>query len=36
MIRDALRAYSQERLLPNAARWDKEHHFPQDELRGLA
>jgi alkylation response protein AidB-like acyl-CoA dehydrogenase len=36
MIRDALRAFSQERLAPNAARWDKEHHFPQDELRGLA
>jgi len=36
MIRDALRAYSQERLAPNAARWDKEHHFPQEELRGLA
>ena len=36
MIRDALRAFSQERLAPNAARWDKEHHFPQEELKGLA
>ncbi|MDY7573217.1 acyl-CoA dehydrogenase family protein [Actimicrobium sp. CCI2.3] len=36
MIRDALRSFAQERLVPNAARWDKEHHFPQDELRGLA
>jgi butyryl-CoA dehydrogenase len=36
MIRDALRAFSQERLAPNAARWDKERHFPQEELRGLA
>ncbi|MEO6351580.1 MAG: acyl-CoA dehydrogenase family protein [Burkholderiaceae bacterium] len=36
MIRDALRAFSQERLLPNAARWDKEHHFPQEELKELA
>ena len=36
MIRDALRAYAQERLAPNAARWDKEHHFPQEELQGLA
>ncbi len=36
MIRDALRAFSQERLAPNAARWDKEHHFPQEELHGLA
>jgi butyryl-CoA dehydrogenase len=36
MIRDALRSFAQERLVPHAARWDKEHHFPQDELRGLA
>ncbi|GAA4033059.1 acyl-CoA dehydrogenase family protein [Actimicrobium antarcticum] len=36
MIRDALRSFAQERLAPNAARWDKEHHFPQEELRGLA
>ncbi|MEN3292959.1 MAG: butyryl-CoA dehydrogenase [Burkholderiales bacterium] len=36
MIRDALRTFSQERLAPNAARWDKEHHFPKEELKGLA
>jgi alkylation response protein AidB-like acyl-CoA dehydrogenase len=36
MIRDALRAFSQERLAPNAARWDKEHHFPKAELKELA
>jgi butyryl-CoA dehydrogenase len=36
MIRDALRAYAQERLAPNAARWDREHHFPKEELKGLA
>ena len=36
MIRDALRAFSQERLLPHAARWDKEHHFPKEELKELA
>src|SRR5437667_8264032 len=36
MIRDALRAFAQERLAPSAARWDKEHHFPQDELKELA
>jgi len=36
MIRDALRTFSQERLAPNAARWDREHHFPQDELKELA
>lgn len=36
MIRDALRAFSQERLAPNAARWDREHHFPREELKELA
>jgi hypothetical protein len=36
MIRDALRSYVQERIAPNAARWDREHHFPKEELRGLA
>jgi alkylation response protein AidB-like acyl-CoA dehydrogenase len=36
MIRDALRAFAQERLAPNAARWDKEHHFPAAELKELA
>ena len=36
MIRDALRAFAQERLAPNAARWDKEHHFPKAELKELA
>lgn len=36
MIRDALRAFSQERLAPNAARWDKEQTFPKEELKELA
>jgi alkylation response protein AidB-like acyl-CoA dehydrogenase len=36
MIRDALRSFAQERLAPNAARWDREHHFPKEELRELA
>ncbi|TWI61824.1 hypothetical protein IP91_04422 [Pseudoduganella lurida] len=36
MIRDALRSYAQERLAPQAARWDREHHFPKDELKELA
>ena len=36
MIRDALRTFSQERLAPNAARWDREHHFPKEELKELA
>ena len=36
MIRDALRAFSQEQLAPQAARWDREHHFPAAELQALA
>lgn len=36
MIRDAVRAFVKEQLLPNAAHWDKEHHFPADALKGLA
>lgn len=36
MIRDAVRAFSQEQLWPNAAKWDKEHHFPADVHKGLA
>jgi butyryl-CoA dehydrogenase len=35
-VQDAVRAYVQDRIAPQAARWDKEHHFPQAELRGLA
>ena len=35
-VQDAVRTFVQERIAPNAARWDKEHHFPQAELRGLA
>jgi butyryl-CoA dehydrogenase len=36
MIRDAVRAFSQEQLWPHAARWDKEHHFPHEAHQGLA
>jgi butyryl-CoA dehydrogenase len=36
MIRDAVRAFSQEQLWPSAAKWDKEHHFPKDIHKGLA
>ncbi len=36
MIRDALRSFAQERLAPNAARWDREHHFPKEVLKELA
>jgi butyryl-CoA dehydrogenase len=36
MIRDAVRAFASEQLWPNAARWDKEHHFPREAHRALA
>ena len=36
MIRDAVRAFSQAELWPNAARWDKEHCFPKEAHQGLA
>jgi butyryl-CoA dehydrogenase len=36
MIRDAVRSFAREKLVPNAARWDKEHHFPAAELKELA
>ena len=36
MIREALRSFVKEQITPHAARWDKEHHFPQDVHRGLA
>ena len=35
LVRDTLRSFAQERLAPNAARWDRERHFPRDELRAL-
>ena len=35
-VQDAVRVYVQERIAPNAARWDKASHFPRDELQGLA
>jgi len=35
-VQDAVRAYVQDHIAPNAAAWDKSHHFPQAELRGLA
>ena len=36
MVRDAVRAFAKEQLWPNAARWDKEHHFPKEAHQGLA
>ncbi len=35
LIRDTMRAFAQEQLAPNAARWDRDAHFPRDELRAL-
>ncbi|MCC7326985.1 MAG: acyl-CoA dehydrogenase family protein [Burkholderiales bacterium] len=34
-VRDTMRAFAQERLAPHAARWDRDSHFPRDELREL-
>ena len=36
MIRDAVREFAREQLLPKAAQWDREKHFPREELKGLA
>jgi hypothetical protein len=36
MIRDAVRAFARQELWPNAARWDKERHFPKEAHQGLA
>jgi butyryl-CoA dehydrogenase len=35
-VQDAVRSYVQDRIAPQAAVWDKTHHFPRTELRGLA
>ncbi|HEB97483.1 MAG TPA: acyl-CoA dehydrogenase [Sedimenticola thiotaurini] len=35
MIRDLAREFARERLAPNAARWDREGHFPAEELAEL-
>jgi butyryl-CoA dehydrogenase len=35
-VQDTVRAYVQDRIAPNAAAWDKSHHFPKAELKGLA
>ncbi len=36
MIRDAVRDFAQKELWPNAAQWDRDHHFPKDVHKGLA
>jgi len=35
LVRDTMRAFAQAELAPNAARWDRESHFPREELRKL-
>lgn len=35
-VQDAVRAYVQDNIAPKAAQWDRDGHFPKDELRGLA
>jgi butyryl-CoA dehydrogenase len=35
-IQDAVRAYVQDHIAPQSAQWDKTHHFPAAELKGLA
>jgi len=35
-VQDAVRAFVQDNVAPHAAAWDKTHHFPKHELRGLA
>ena len=35
LVRDTMRAFAQEKLAPNAARWDRESHFPREELKAL-
>jgi len=35
-IQDAVRAYVRDRIAPHAAAWDRDAHFPREELRGLA
>jgi hypothetical protein len=36
MIRDSVRAFAQEQILPFAADWDRDSHFPRAQLRQMA
>lgn len=36
MLADTIDAYVAKHIAPNAGRWDAEHHFPVEEMRGLA
>ena len=35
-LREAVRRFARERLAPNAPAWDRESHFPREELKALA
>ena len=35
-VQDAVRAYVAAEIAPRAAEWDRTHHFPKEQLRGLA
>jgi butyryl-CoA dehydrogenase len=35
MLRDMVRAFAMKELAPKAARWDRENHYPREELKGL-
>jgi alkylation response protein AidB-like acyl-CoA dehydrogenase len=35
-VQDAVRAYVQAEIAPRASAWDKAHHFPAEQLKGLA
>ncbi|MFT7776872.1 acyl-CoA dehydrogenase family protein [Roseateles sp.] len=35
-VQDAIRAYVQAEIAPHAAAWDRNHHFPAEQLKGLA
>jgi alkylation response protein AidB-like acyl-CoA dehydrogenase len=35
-VQDAVRAFVQAEIAPRAAEWDKTHHFPREQLTGLA
>jgi butyryl-CoA dehydrogenase len=36
MVRDTMRAFAREKLVPFAGGWDRDHTFPREALRGLA
>ena len=35
-VQDAVRSFVQAEIAPHAAAWDKSHHFPAAQLKGLA